>query len=165
MDRTYNCWMLNCWCITWPVGFKMWILHVPCIVWKSTYKTNLNALEYTHNRRTSSLPTTSGTFPDYGTRWMPKHVGGDFGRLLSVCSKACKVCCICWYLLCCYNIHSSRWSLLLSYSWHKCLLLDNLNLDLYITLHFCRHSQQPCLIPPTDETFLLSDEPHCSSYF
>ena len=22
MARTYNCWMLNCWCITWPVGFK-----------------------------------------------------------------------------------------------------------------------------------------------
>ena len=22
MGRTYNCWMLNCWCITWPVGFK-----------------------------------------------------------------------------------------------------------------------------------------------
>ena len=20
--RTYKCWMLNCWCITWPVGFK-----------------------------------------------------------------------------------------------------------------------------------------------
>ena len=22
MGRTYSCWMLNCWCITWPVGFK-----------------------------------------------------------------------------------------------------------------------------------------------
>ena len=22
VSRTYNCWMLNCWCITWPVGFK-----------------------------------------------------------------------------------------------------------------------------------------------
>ena len=22
MSRTYSCWMLNCWCITWPVGFK-----------------------------------------------------------------------------------------------------------------------------------------------
>ena len=22
VGRTYNCWMLNCWCITWPVGFK-----------------------------------------------------------------------------------------------------------------------------------------------
>ena len=22
VDSTYNCWMLNCWCITWPVGFK-----------------------------------------------------------------------------------------------------------------------------------------------
>ena len=22
VGRTYNCWMLNCWCITWPVGLK-----------------------------------------------------------------------------------------------------------------------------------------------
>jgi len=22
VSRAYNCWMLNCWCITWPVGFK-----------------------------------------------------------------------------------------------------------------------------------------------
>ena len=22
VGRTYNCWMLNCWCIAWPVGFK-----------------------------------------------------------------------------------------------------------------------------------------------
>ena len=22
VGRTYSCWMLNCWCITWPVGFK-----------------------------------------------------------------------------------------------------------------------------------------------
>ena len=22
VGRTYNCWMLSCWCITWPVGFK-----------------------------------------------------------------------------------------------------------------------------------------------
>jgi len=22
VGRAYNCWMLNCWCITWPVGFK-----------------------------------------------------------------------------------------------------------------------------------------------
>ena len=22
MGRTYSCWMLNCWCITWPVGFE-----------------------------------------------------------------------------------------------------------------------------------------------
>ena len=22
MGRAYSCWMLNCWCITWPVGFK-----------------------------------------------------------------------------------------------------------------------------------------------
>ena len=22
MGRAYNCWMLNCWCITWPAGFK-----------------------------------------------------------------------------------------------------------------------------------------------
>ena len=22
MGRTYSCWMLKCWCITWPVGFR-----------------------------------------------------------------------------------------------------------------------------------------------
>jgi hypothetical protein len=22
VGRTYSCWLLNCWCITWPVGFK-----------------------------------------------------------------------------------------------------------------------------------------------
>ena len=22
VGRTYSCWMLNCWCITWPVGLK-----------------------------------------------------------------------------------------------------------------------------------------------
>ena len=22
VGREYSCWMLNCWCITWPVGFK-----------------------------------------------------------------------------------------------------------------------------------------------
>ena len=22
MGRAYSCWMLNCWCVTWPVGFK-----------------------------------------------------------------------------------------------------------------------------------------------
>ena len=22
VGKTYSCWMLNCWCITWPVGFK-----------------------------------------------------------------------------------------------------------------------------------------------
>ena len=22
MGRAYSCWVLNCWCITWPVGFK-----------------------------------------------------------------------------------------------------------------------------------------------
>ena len=27
MGRAYSCWMLNCWCITWPVGFKRLILE------------------------------------------------------------------------------------------------------------------------------------------
>ena len=27
MGRAYSCWMLNCWCITWPVGFKRLILQ------------------------------------------------------------------------------------------------------------------------------------------
>jgi hypothetical protein len=26
VGRTYSCWMLNCWCITWPVGFKRLML-------------------------------------------------------------------------------------------------------------------------------------------
>ena len=28
VGRTYSCWMLNCWCITWPVGFKR--LNIGC---------------------------------------------------------------------------------------------------------------------------------------
>jgi len=27
VGREYSCWMLNCWCITWPVGFKRLIMH------------------------------------------------------------------------------------------------------------------------------------------
>ena len=27
MGRAYSCWMLNCWCITWPVGFKRLIVR------------------------------------------------------------------------------------------------------------------------------------------
>ena len=38
MGRTYSCWMLNCWCITWPVGFKRLIKY-------NVYKTG--AWEYT----------------------------------------------------------------------------------------------------------------------
>ena len=26
VGRAYSCWMLNCWCITWPVGFKRLML-------------------------------------------------------------------------------------------------------------------------------------------
>jgi len=28
VGRAYNCWMLNCWCITWPAGFKRLIYLV-----------------------------------------------------------------------------------------------------------------------------------------
>ena len=28
MGRRYNCWMSNCWCITWPVGFKRLIYNI-----------------------------------------------------------------------------------------------------------------------------------------
>ena len=28
VGRMYSCWMLNCWCITWPVGFKRLTMHV-----------------------------------------------------------------------------------------------------------------------------------------
>ena len=44
VGRTYNCWMLNCWCITWPVGFKRLTLPVPCIAGSrhSTHSTNMN---------------------------------------------------------------------------------------------------------------------------
>ena len=26
VSRTYSCWMSNCWCITWPVGFRRLII-------------------------------------------------------------------------------------------------------------------------------------------
>ena len=29
VGRTYNCWMLNCWCITWPVVFKRLNCRMP----------------------------------------------------------------------------------------------------------------------------------------
>ena len=29
VGRAYSCWMLNCWCITWPVGFKR-LIKVHC---------------------------------------------------------------------------------------------------------------------------------------
>ena len=43
VDRTYNCWMINCWCIVWPVGFKRlkWLKYLPGL---HTWKTVLNAL-------------------------------------------------------------------------------------------------------------------------
>ena len=28
MGRAYSCWMLNCWCISWPVGFKRLTKHL-----------------------------------------------------------------------------------------------------------------------------------------
>ena len=28
VGRVYNCWILNCWCITWPVGFKRLIFWI-----------------------------------------------------------------------------------------------------------------------------------------
>jgi len=36
VGRAYSCWMLNCWCITWPVGFKKvntedWVAYVQTI--------------------------------------------------------------------------------------------------------------------------------------
>ena len=36
VGRTYGCWMLNCWCITWPVGFKR--LKCWCITWPVGFK-------------------------------------------------------------------------------------------------------------------------------
>ena len=31
VGRTYSCWMLNCWCVTWPVGFKRLIFCNPSL--------------------------------------------------------------------------------------------------------------------------------------
>ena len=33
MGRAYCCWMLNCWCITWPVGFKRLIYITHSYAW------------------------------------------------------------------------------------------------------------------------------------
>jgi hypothetical protein len=33
LGRAYNCWMLNWWCITWPVGFKSLINLELCNTW------------------------------------------------------------------------------------------------------------------------------------
>jgi hypothetical protein len=48
VGRTYSCWMLNCWCITWPVGFK----RLKCILEK------LNGLN-SYNKVTKSFPKIS----------------------------------------------------------------------------------------------------------
>ena len=32
VGRAYSCWMLNCWCITWPVGFKRLTVRLNIIV-------------------------------------------------------------------------------------------------------------------------------------
>ena len=38
VGREYSCWMLNCWCITWPVGFKR-LIHKGSVV-------NLNSYDF-----------------------------------------------------------------------------------------------------------------------
>ena len=35
VGRAYSCWMLNCWCITWPVGFKG--LKLLNFMWTTVY--------------------------------------------------------------------------------------------------------------------------------
>ena len=46
MDRTYNCWMLNCWCITWPVGFKksiyLYIIFGATQVWELSFDRSIS---------------------------------------------------------------------------------------------------------------------------
>ena len=38
MGRAYSCWMLNCWCITWPVGFKQSTPVIPSVQCSITIK-------------------------------------------------------------------------------------------------------------------------------
>ena len=33
VGRAYSCWMLKCWCITWPVGFKRLTLGCEAVEW------------------------------------------------------------------------------------------------------------------------------------
>ena len=35
--RAYSCWMLNCWCITWPVGFRRLMPRAFCYENQSVY--------------------------------------------------------------------------------------------------------------------------------
>ena len=46
MGRTYNCWMLNCWCITWPVGFKRLISALD-IEATGSFETSANSYQTT----------------------------------------------------------------------------------------------------------------------
>jgi hypothetical protein len=48
VGRTYSCWMLNCWCITWPVRFKRLIQpHVSTYARSfSVLQTKLNLLQH-----------------------------------------------------------------------------------------------------------------------
>jgi len=40
VGRAYSCWMLNCWCITWPLGFRSLTKCVDCL---NTHKSTLLA--------------------------------------------------------------------------------------------------------------------------
>ena len=67
VGRGYNCWMLNCWCITWPVGFKRLISGVlltrlPCDPHQICAKSNFYSPRpnKTHYFRTHSFRTTWG---------------------------------------------------------------------------------------------------------
>ena len=51
VGRTYNCWTLNCWGITWPVGFKR--LNCWCITWPVGFKRLISAPNST--RPTSTI--------------------------------------------------------------------------------------------------------------
>ena len=59
MGRTYSCWMLNWWCITWPVGFKrlnaQYISHASTLTDSSIEITALNIM--------ISLPTVTHRTP------------------------------------------------------------------------------------------------------
>ena len=67
VGRTYSCWMLNCWCITWPVGFKR--LKCWYITWPVGFKRLNNILGRTINcTRTSTnkvKPTRNHQRPLY----------------------------------------------------------------------------------------------------
>ena len=62
VGRTYSCWMLNCWCITWPVGFKR--LNLQRLRW---HPTPTSARVWLHERE---LPSHTDTYRWFASCFM-----------------------------------------------------------------------------------------------